>query len=112
MGIYMGGFNTRRYTLVHGFCFFKLFFMGPKEIYTCETLHELYFFWAVICWSCWQFLSGGWEVSARHREGWHRSWLHYLVRTWAWGLDNDKLIASVVWLDGNAGRKCRSLFES
>ncbi len=23
-----GGFNTRRYTLVHGFCFFKLFPIG------------------------------------------------------------------------------------
>ncbi len=29
MGIYMG---TRRYTLVHGFCFFKLFLMVGKEL--------------------------------------------------------------------------------
>ncbi len=27
-----GGFNTRRYTIVHGFCFFKLFPMGFKEL--------------------------------------------------------------------------------
>ncbi len=27
----MGG-NTRRNALVHGFCFFKPFFMGPKEL--------------------------------------------------------------------------------
>ena len=26
-----GGFNTRFYTLVHGFCFFKLLYIGPKE---------------------------------------------------------------------------------
>ncbi len=25
-------FNTRRYTLVQGFCFFKLFFVGPTEL--------------------------------------------------------------------------------
>ncbi len=24
--------NTRRYTLVHGLCFFKLFFSGGKEL--------------------------------------------------------------------------------
>ncbi len=29
------GFNTRRYTLVHGFSFFKLFFfISPKELMT------------------------------------------------------------------------------
>ncbi len=27
-----GGFNVRRYTIVHGFCFFKLFPMGCKEL--------------------------------------------------------------------------------
>ena len=27
-----GGFNTRRYTLVHGFFFVKLLFIGPKEL--------------------------------------------------------------------------------
>ncbi len=27
-----GIFNTRRYTLVHGFCFFKLFLMVGKEL--------------------------------------------------------------------------------
>ncbi len=27
-----GVFNTRRYTLVHGFCFFKLFLMVGKEL--------------------------------------------------------------------------------
>ncbi len=27
-----GLFNTRRYTLVHGFCFFRLFFSGGKEL--------------------------------------------------------------------------------
>ncbi len=32
MGIYMGGFNTRRYTIVHGFCLFKLFPISPKEL--------------------------------------------------------------------------------
>ncbi len=26
------GFNTRRYTLVQGFCFFWLFLMGCKEL--------------------------------------------------------------------------------
>ncbi len=26
-----GGFNIGRYTLVHGFCFFSLIFVGPKE---------------------------------------------------------------------------------
>ncbi len=31
-----GGFNTRRYTIVHGFCFFKLFLMGCKEL-KCQT---------------------------------------------------------------------------
>ncbi len=30
--IYMGGFSTRRYILVHGFCFFKLFLMVGKEL--------------------------------------------------------------------------------
>ncbi len=29
---FIGGFNTRRYTLVQGFCFFKLFFVGPTEL--------------------------------------------------------------------------------
>ncbi len=28
MGIHMEVFNTRHYTLVHGFCFFKLFPVG------------------------------------------------------------------------------------
>ncbi len=28
MGFMYGGFNTRRYTLVHGLCFFKLFPIG------------------------------------------------------------------------------------
>ncbi len=32
MGTYNKVFNTRRYTLVHGFCIFMLFFMGPKEL--------------------------------------------------------------------------------
>ncbi len=32
MGIYIGVFNTRRYTLVHAFCFFKLFPVGGKEL--------------------------------------------------------------------------------
>ncbi len=27
-----GGFNTRHYTLVHGFCFLKLFLMVAKEL--------------------------------------------------------------------------------
>ncbi len=30
MGIYI--FNTRRYTIVHGFCLYKLFLMGGKEL--------------------------------------------------------------------------------
>ncbi len=29
---FIWGFNTRRYTLVHGFCFFKLFLMVGKEL--------------------------------------------------------------------------------
>ena len=35
----MGDFNTRCYTLVHGFCFFKLLFIGPKEL----TLLQYYY---------------------------------------------------------------------
>ena len=33
----MGDFNTRRYTLVHGFFFFKLLFIGPKEVRPIKT---------------------------------------------------------------------------
>ncbi len=29
---FMWGFNSMRYTLVHGFCFVYRFFMGPKEL--------------------------------------------------------------------------------
>ncbi len=35
-GILYGGFNTRRYTLVHGF-FIKLFIVGPKGLRVCEV---------------------------------------------------------------------------
>ena len=31
-GNILGKFNTWHYTLVHGFCFFKLLFIGPKEL--------------------------------------------------------------------------------
>ncbi len=36
-----GGFNTRRYTLVHGFCFFKLFSIGCIGLrgFHCTTQH-------------------------------------------------------------------------
>ncbi len=30
--ILYGGFNTRKYTFIHGFCFFSLFLMGGKEL--------------------------------------------------------------------------------
>ncbi len=36
-----GGFNTRRYTLVHGFCFFKLFLMVGKELMSFWPLPDL-----------------------------------------------------------------------
>ncbi len=43
----MGGlYSTRRYTLVHGFYFFKLFFVGPKELinlYACVLEPANYF---------------------------------------------------------------------
>ncbi len=32
-GILYGGFNTRRYTLVHGFCLFKLLPIGCMLLY-------------------------------------------------------------------------------
>ena len=39
MGICVGDLiATRRYTLVHGFCFFKLLFIGPKELSQCQKL--------------------------------------------------------------------------
>ncbi len=43
IGFYKEGFNTRRYTLVHGFCFFKLFSIGcvglttTTEVCACKS---------------------------------------------------------------------------
>ncbi len=41
MGIYMGFFNTRRYTIVHGLCLFKQFLMGGKELKHSITVWEV-----------------------------------------------------------------------
>ncbi len=41
-GIYYGGFNTRRYTIVHGFCLFPI---GPKGLNLrrlCNSFVNLY----------------------------------------------------------------------
>ncbi len=46
MGIYTGGFNTRRYIIVHGFCLFKLFPIGPKELSYLIQIKPI--FWQVL----------------------------------------------------------------
>ena len=46
-----GGFNTRRYTSVHGFCFFKLLFIGPKELrlYIIRTCYNIMYLYMIAC---------------------------------------------------------------
>ncbi len=47
-------FNTRRYTLVHGFCFFKLFLMVGKELILWGNSHS---------WECHCIMSTVWSMS-------------------------------------------------
>ncbi len=44
---FIWGFNTRCYTLVHGFCFFKLFLMVGKELILKVELSKQ--IWSVLC---------------------------------------------------------------